>query len=126
MKLRRIAFASACLLFAGAGVAQSPSNGTLYAQLGGRATVAAFVGEAVDKAKVPQLKGLLITQICSRTGGGCDLAARDSLEHPISDAEFTGLVETLRQSMRSHAVPIAARNQLLEILAPLRRDLVGP
>ena len=44
--------------------------------------------------------------------------------HHISNAEFFGLVEVLRDSMRARDVPLAARNQLLEILAPMKRDVV--
>ena len=118
MQANRVHLVGACL-------AQSAADGSLYQRLGGKAAVNFFVGEAVDKADLRQLKDLLTAQICSRTGGGCDLTA-DSPGRPISDAQFTGLVESLRHSMRSHDVPIAARNQLLEILAPMRRDLVGP
>lgn len=45
MEPRRIAFASACLLPAGAGIAQSPPpGGSLYEQLGGKTAVSAFFG----------------------------------------------------------------------------------
>jgi hypothetical protein len=30
----------------------------------------------------------------------------------------------LRESMRTQKVPLAARNELLEILAPMKRDVV--
>jgi hypothetical protein len=45
--------------------------------------------------------------------------------HHISSAEFSGLVEAVRESMRARDVPLAARNQLLEILAPMNRDVVN-
>jgi hypothetical protein len=44
MEPRRTAFACACLLLAGAGIAQSRPGGSLYEQLGGKTAVHAFFG----------------------------------------------------------------------------------
>ena len=53
-------------------------------------------------------------RICAVTGGGCRYrGAADT------DPE---LVEALRLAMRTHGVPLAARNELLEALAPTRRN----
>jgi hypothetical protein len=98
--------------------------GSLYARLGGTPVVTAFVADTIDKVPAnPQmdrssLKDTLTTQICALTGGGC--AYRDDMH----DVQLPGLVEVLRESMRAREVPLAARNQLLEILAPMNRDIV--
>lgn len=42
----------------------------------------------------------------------------------ITEAEFYGLVEVLKNSLRAHGVAIAERNELLRILAPMKRDIV--
>jgi hemoglobin len=135
MAARRIVFTACCVLLGSAVFAQS-SPGPLYERLGGKAVVTAFVGETIDRAAVDpgtrrtfdkvnlqHVKDMLIEQICSLTGGGClprGGGMRDVYAgHPVSDAEFLGLVETLREAMRGHDVPIGARNELLEILAPL-------
>jgi hemoglobin len=115
--------------------------GSLYARLGGTPVVTAFVADTIDKVaanpamnrsfdkvNLQHVKDLLIEQICALTGGGC-VYSGDTMRdvhagHHISNAEFFGLVEVLRESMRTRDVPIAARNQLLEILAPMKRDVV--
>jgi hemoglobin len=115
--------------------------GSLYARLGGTATVTAFVADTIDrvvanpdmnrsfdKVNLQHVKDMLIEQICALTGGGCaytgDTMRDVHAGHRITNAEFFGLVEELRASMRAHDVPLAARNQLLEILAPMKRDVV--
>lgn len=115
--------------------------GSLYARLGGTPKVTAFVNETIekvaadprmnksfDKVNLQHVKDMLIEQICSLTGGGCTYTGdtmRDShAGHHISNAEFFGLVEVLRDAMRAQDVPLPARNELLEILAPMKRDVV--
>lgn len=115
--------------------------GSLYARLGGTPKVTAFVNETIekvaadprmnrsfDKVNLQHVKDMLIEQICSLTGGGCAYTGdtmRDShAGHKITNAEFFGLVEVLRDAMRAQEVPLSARNELLEILAPMKRDVV--
>ena len=115
--------------------------GSLYARLGGTPAVTAFVNETIDKVaanpemnksfdkvNLQHVKDMLIEQICSLTGGGCKYTGDTMRDvhagHHISNAEFFDLVEVLRASMRAHDVPLAARNELLEILAPMKRDVV--
>lgn len=116
-------------------------KGSLYERLGGTAKVTAFVGQTIDtvaadpamnrsfdKVNLQHVKDLLIEQICSLTGGGCrytgDTMRDVHAGHHISNAEFFGLVEVLRAAMRAQQVPLSARNELLEILAPMKRDVV--
>jgi len=116
-------------------------EGSLYARLGGTTVVTAFVGDTIDsvamnpdtnrsfdKVNLQHVKDLLIEQICALTGGGCTYTGDTMRDvhagHRITNAEFFSLVEMLRESMRAHEVPLAARNQLLEILAPMKRDVV--
>ena len=42
----------------------------------------------------------------------------------IDQAEFYGLVEDLREAMRHHGVALRERNELLEMLAPMKREIV--
>ncbi|MEJ1960100.1 MAG: group 1 truncated hemoglobin [Gammaproteobacteria bacterium] len=120
-----------------------PAPGTLYARLGGAAKVTAVVNETIDKVAadprmnqsfdkvdLKRVKSLLVEQICSLSGGGCGYTG-DSMKdvhagHRISNAEFYGLVEVLRDAMRHHDIPLSARNELLGILAPMKRDVVEP
>jgi hemoglobin len=116
--------------------------GSLYERLGGTTKVSAFVNQTIDvvasnpqmnqsfdKVNLQHVKDMLIEQICSLTGGGCrytgDTMRDVHAGHHISNAEFFGLVEVLRVAMRAQKVPLPARNELLEILAPMKRDVVG-
>jgi hemoglobin len=143
----------ACALLATVALAQTPPAprpvvlpsvapaGSLYARLGGTPAVTAFVGATIervandehtkrsfDKVNLQHVKDMLAEQICSLTGGGCTYSGDTMREvhagHHISNAEFFELVEVLRTSMRAQNVPLAARNELLEILAPMKRDVV--
>ena len=115
--------------------------GSLYARLGGTPTVTAFVDQTIehvaadprmnrsfDKVNLQHVKDMLLEQICSLTGGGCTYTGDTMREvhagHHISNAEFFALVDELRAAMRAAGVPLAARNELLEILAPMKRDVV--
>ena len=142
---------AACVVVSSAAFAQSPPQpaplpavapaGSLYARLGGTPKVSAFVNETIekvahdpatkrsfDKVNLQHVKAMLAEQICSLTGGGCaytgDTMRDVHAGHQISNAEFFELVEVLRASMRTHDVPLSARNELLELLAPMKRDVV--
>jgi hemoglobin len=114
---------------------------SLYERLGGAANVQAIADDVVehaahdpklkrtyDKVNLGRVKHLLAEQICSLTGGGCTYT-EDSMHDVhagmgITEAEFFGLVEVLRNSMRRHGVGMRERNELLRILAPMKRDIV--
>jgi hemoglobin len=45
----------------------------------------------------------------------------------ITEAEFYGMVDTLRSIMREHHESLGNTNELLRLLAPMKRDIVeGP
>lgn len=89
---------------------------SLYARLGGASAVAALVSDA--GAHWGPRRQELESSICALAGGGC---RRPDARLALSDAEFVTLLEQLRSSMRTRGVPLAARNELLEALAPMRR-----
>lgn len=109
--------------------------------MGGEPVIRDVVGEVIDEAvanphlkrsfdkvDIPRLKRLLVEQICSLSQGGCTYTGDSMREvhagHGITQAEFYGLVEVLRDAMRRHGVGIRERNELLKILAPMKRDVV--
>lgn len=99
------------------GQAQAGTTGSLYSRLGGSTGVNALLGEAMGPALADDgVRQQLADHICALAGGGCDSPRAPRL----SDAQFVQMVEALRASMRVHEVPLAARNELLEALAPLR------
>jgi hypothetical protein len=105
-----------------AGAADRPAS-PLFARLGGAAIIDAVVNETVEAAAKsgatiaadrPAARLRLAQFICARTGGGCSSKA--------AGAEFDALIAPLRIALRAHQVPLTARNELLEALAPARRD----
>jgi hemoglobin len=120
---------------------EAPIPGSLYVRMGGAQTVEAVISDMLDhvsvdartqrpfdKVNLKRLKRQLSAKICSVTGGGCNYNG-DSMHDAhaglgISEAEFYGLVEVLRDSLRRHGVAQRERNELLQILAPIKRDVV--
>jgi hemoglobin len=109
--------------------------------MGGAPTVTAVANEVIDEAAhdphlkrsfedvdLRRVKDLLAEQICELAGGGCKYTG-DTMHDVhaglgITQAEFYGLVQVLRDSMRRHGVGLRERNELLRILAPMKRDVV--
>jgi hemoglobin len=114
---------------------------SLYARMGGEPVVQAVVSDTLDRVtadprlersfdgvNMRRLKRLLAEQICELSGGGCHYSGDPMREvHAglhISEAEFYGLVQILRDSLRRHQVHLRERNELLALLAPMKRDVV--
>lgn len=114
---------------------------TLYERLGGEKIVAQFVSETVDlsvvdplikrsfdKVDLKKLKVKVAEQICALTGGPCKYSGDDmKIAHQgldITEAEFYGFVDILRGTLNRAKVPESAKNELLRILAPMKRDIV--
>ena len=115
-------------------------SGSLYARLGGTPVVSAFVNDTIDKVaaspesnrtfdkvNLQNVKDRLIVQICALTDGGCVYTGDPIREvragQRIGNTEYFRLVEVLRESMRARDVPLTARNELLELLTPMKRDV---
>jgi hemoglobin len=114
---------------------------SLYARMGGTRNVTAVVSDLIDEAasdpqlkrsfdkvNLGRLKRLLVEQICELTGGGCRYSG-DAMRDVhaglgITQAEFYGLVQVLKDAMQRHGIAIRERNELLAILAPMKRDIV--
>jgi hemoglobin len=125
--------------------APAQSAETLYDRLGGARGVQAIADTLVDRAAVDPVMGrsfadvnlkrvkrLLAEQVCELSGGPCRYTGSSMRQaHAglhISQAEFYGLVETLEQVLSERRVPLGARNELLRLLAPMKRDVIetGP
>ncbi len=119
--LARIFLCLAAVSSFGGSPASGAPDGSLYARLGGASTVSMVVERAVtrvaasfDATHLQRMKSSLNARICALAGGGCRTNS-DVLE--LSDANYLALVEELRGAMRAERIPIAARNELLELLA---------
>jgi hemoglobin len=138
--LARAAIVAVIASAASAALADASSR-TLYARLGGQSGVAAISDTLIDRvaadprmgrsfkdSDLDRIKRLLAEQICDLSGGPC-LYSGDSMKevhagHHISQADFYGMVETLRTILKERHVGIAATNELLRRLAPMKRDVV--
>ncbi|MGC3981481.1 MAG: group 1 truncated hemoglobin [Steroidobacteraceae bacterium] len=121
-----------------AGAANTPS---LYERMGGAEVVTAVSNQLIDrtvadpklkrsfdKVDIPRLKKLLIEQICALSGGPCKYSGDTMKEvHAglnIRQDEFYGMVEELRTVMIDNHIELRERNELLALLAPMKRDVV--
>ena len=127
----------ACLL-SGAATADSA---TLYSRLGGERGVQAIAAALIDRVasdprhgqsfkdtNLERIKTLLAEQLCELSGGPCKYSGDPMREvhagHHISQADFYDMVATLREVLKERHVDSGATNELLRLLAPMKRDIV--
>jgi hemoglobin len=135
---------AACLLAAAlpAPAQESPAGGaTLYGRMGGNAVISAVVDETVEtmaanprvnqsyeKVDLKRLKSMVVEQICALAGGPCRYSGDDmKTTHAglnITESEFYAQVEALRAALDHHGVGTREKNELLRMLAPMKRDVV--
>ena len=139
---RSIAVALAACALAFAGCATNPTTSpTLYSRLGGEKVVRQVVNETIDQAstdprtkrsfadvKLQRVKDNIHDQICSLTGGGCKYTGdpMDKVHKGLAntEAEMNLVVQWLRDALDRHGVQTREKNELLAILAPMKRDIV--
>lgn len=131
-------------LFAICAIASCPAvvAHTLYERLGGEVGVARFVDQTIDltasdavtkrsfeKVDLRKLKLKIAEHICALTDGPCNYAGDPmKIVHQgldITEAEFYSMVEILRGTLNRSQVSESAKNELLRILAPMKRDIVS-
>lgn len=117
------------------------AESSLYVRLGGEPGVATVVSDLVEimrtdpvsghifrKVNHKRLKTKIAEQICTLTGGPCAFDGDDmKTTHagiPITETDFHRLVEHLVAILDQQGVGIREKNELLAILAPLKRDVV--
>ena len=114
---------------------------TLYERLGGQPVVSKVVDETISRAatdprtersfkdvKLQRVKDLITEQICSLTGGGCKYTGdpMDKVHAGLknTEGEMALVVQFLRDALDHNGVKDAEKNELLRILAPMKRDIV--
>jgi hemoglobin len=139
---RRCTLLLVLFLFLPASQMVAAAEQSLYARMGGEPVIRLVVSETLDqvvadhqlgrsfeKVDVDRVKRLLVEQICELAGGGCHYSGDSMREvhggHQISEAEFYGLVQILRDNLKRHHVRQRERNELLVLLAPMKRDVVN-
>ena len=130
-------------LVAFAGIAAGSARLSLYDRLGGRDGVANIANTLIDRvatdpslkrsfegSNLGRIKKLLAEQICDLSGGPCHYSGDSMKEvharHQISQAEFYGMVAILREVLQADHISQGASNELVALLAPMKRDIVEP
>ena len=122
--------------------AGEPVAESLFARLGGKPGIVQITDQLLDevrqdpqtkrpfaKINAKRFKKNLAEQLCALTGGPCKFSGDDmktthaGLE--ITQAEFYGLVQHLRDILDSNHIGTREKNELLAILAPMKRDVVS-
>ena len=142
MKLTTSALILLGVTLAGCAETMKKPSASLYDRLGGKSAITAvvddFVGNvAADKringrfanANIPHLKEKLVEQVCAGSGGPCSYTGLDmKTAHTgmkITEAEFGALVEDLVKTLDKFKVPAQEKNELLGVLGPMQKDIVG-
>jgi hemoglobin len=114
---------------------------SLYDRLGGKSAITAVVDQFVANVAadwringrfattdIPKLKGHLVDQVCSATGGPCIYRGRDmKTTHAgmkISEGDFNALVQDLVAALDKFNVPAQEKGELLALLGPMKKEIV--
>ena len=114
---------------------------TLYQRFGGEPVIRAVVADLIDEyaaspdgqrafehVKLARVKHHIEEQFCALTDGPCEYAGDDMhLAHgglKITEREFNSIVECLRSVLNRHGIGEREKNELLRLLAPMKRDIV--
>lgn len=149
-RARGLVLAVLVLAAAGCATAESskmaePSKSSLYRRLGGREGIARVVDDfvanmtadprvngrfrAMQPPAVFKLKSNLSDQICEAAGGPCSYLGRDmKTTHrgmAITEAEWNATVENLTRALDKRGVAAADKQELIQLLAPMKADIVG-
>jgi len=140
-----LALLAMVLAVAAACATAKPSEPSLYKRLGGREGIKGVVDEfvailvadprvnarfkALKPVEVERVKTNAADQVCEATGGPCSYLGKDmKTAHrgmKITEAEWDATVEDLVKAMDKKGVPKKEQQELLGLLAPMKKDIVG-
>jgi len=129
----------------GACATMSEPEPTLYKRLGGREGIRGVVDDFVaflvadprvkdrftklTPAQVEKLKTNASDQICDATGGPCSYLGKDmKAAHTgmnITEADWSATVEDLIKALDKRNVAKKDQQELIGLLAPMKKDIVG-
>ncbi|BCM24677.1 group I truncated hemoglobin [Methyloradius palustris] len=125
------------------GCASQPPQTSLFERMGGLPVITVVVDETINQVstdpktkrsfegiKLKTLKQSIVNQLCVISGGPCtydgETMKKAHSQSGITQAEFELMVEDLRESLNRH-VGTREKNEMLKLLAPMKRDIVtGP
>lgn len=113
----------------------------LYIRIGGKDMLYTISSQTLDfvandpatkrsfeGVKMATLKQSLADFLCVKTGGDCvyegETMKKSHEEAKITTAEFELMVQALRDSLDANHIGTREKNELLKILAPMKRDVV--
>jgi hemoglobin len=119
---------------------KAQKNSTLFIRIGGMPVITEIVDRFIDEVaasprtkrsfdgiKLKALKESVTAQLCYLTGGGCVYEGETMLnshrDAKITEAEFDAFVDMFRNTLNRY-LPTKEKNELLKILAPMKRDIV--
>jgi hemoglobin len=123
------------------GCAATPPEPRLFDRLGGLPAITAVVDKTIDSAardprtsrsfkgiKLQGVKEAVVAQLCEASGGPCKyegatmLKAHKGLD--ITSAEFDAFAQQLVATLDEFKVPKREKDELLQMLAPMKGDIV--
>lgn len=122
-------------------MAQPKPEANLFQRIGGLPMLARISNQTLDivskdpktsrsfeDVKMKTLKESLTNFLCIKTGGDCvyegETMKKTHADLHITTAEFELMVEVLRERLDANGVGTREKNELLKILAPMKRDIV--
>ena len=120
---------------------QQTSSASLYSRIGGKPILAMISSETVDiiandhktmrsfdGVKLQPIKDSITDFLCVKTGGNCvyegETMVNSHADAEITSAEFELMVQVMRDVMNANHVADREKNELLKILAPMKREIV--
>lgn len=120
---------------------QPKPEASLYQRIGGLPMLSRISNQTLDivskdpktsrsfeGVKMKTLKESLTNFLCVKTGGDCvyegETMQKSHADLHITTAEFELMVDVLRERLDINGVGTREKNELLKILAPMKRDVV--
>jgi len=120
----------------------STQDASLYSRIGGKEVLYKISAQTLDIVatnpatkrsfdgiKMPALKQSLADFLCVKTGGDCvyegETMKNSHADLHITTAEFELMVQALRDTLDANHIGTREKNELLKILAPMKRDVVA-
>ena len=117
-------------------------SNSLYQRIGGLPVLTKIVDEFIDEVvtsprtkrsfdgiKLKPFKESVVAQLCKLSGGPCvyegETMSNAHRDAKITEAEFDAFVDIFRETLSKY-LPTREKNELLKILAPMKRDIVKP
>lgn len=117
-----------------------PERNSLFQRIGGLPILTKVVDDFIDQVstapstkrsfdgvKLKVLKESIVAHLCKLTGGSCVYEGETMLnahrDAKITEAEFDAFVSMFRDTLNKY-VDTREKNELLKILAPMKRDIV--